>query len=217
MKVLVVTLVVLIPLSMKAQSSSANDMDELKAQVKAQQKLLEKQQAQIQNLESALATQQKMLLQVTHGGTHPPAVVPAVDGTVDLETRAEGLKAPQGEGPASGPETLSPEAEKVPEQATPQQAAPITQSASTVITCVSKQGERQVCKADTAAGVALLRSTGDSTCLLGKTWGYDSAGLWASDGCGGEFAIGGTREASGLSQFVGMFEPYGQLRTHFAD
>ena len=43
--------------------------------------------------------------------------------------------------------------------------------------CVSKKGERQVCAADTAAGVALLRSTGESSCLLGKTWGYDDAGV----------------------------------------
>jgi hypothetical protein len=52
-----------------------------------------------------------------------------------------------------------------------------TRSASTVITCLSKQGERLVYKADTAAGVALLRSTGDSSCLLGKTWGYDGRPL----------------------------------------
>jgi hypothetical protein len=73
-----------------------------------------------------------------------------------------------------------------------------------------------VCKADTAAGVALLRSTGDSTYLLGKSRGYDDAGVWVWDGCAGEFAVGGTREASGLSKFVGMLEPYGQLRTHLA-
>jgi predicted porin len=96
------------------------------------------------------------------------------------------------------------------------QQAPAGQSASTIITCISKQGERQVCKADTAAGVALLHSTGESECLLGKTWGYDDAGVWVSNGCGGEFVLGGTREASGASNFVGMFEPYGQLRTHFA-
>jgi len=96
------------------------------------------------------------------------------------------------------------------------QQAPTSQSTTSVITCVSKKGERQVCKADTAAGVALLHSTGDSTCLLGKNWGYDDAGIWVSDGCGGEFAVGGTKEASGASNFVGMFEPYGQLRTHFA-
>ncbi len=96
------------------------------------------------------------------------------------------------------------------------QQAPASQSVAQVIPCVSKPGERQVCAADTAAGVALLRSTGDASCLLGKTWGYDNAGVWVSDGCGGEFAVGGTSEASGGSDFVGTFEPYGQWRNHLA-
>jgi predicted porin len=96
------------------------------------------------------------------------------------------------------------------------QQAPVNQSVTSVISCLSKKGERQVCKADTAAGVALLHSTGDSDCLLGKNWGYDDAGVWVSDGCGGEFVVGGSKEASGMSNFVGMFEPYGQLRVHFA-
>ena len=96
------------------------------------------------------------------------------------------------------------------------QQAPANQSAPQVISCVSTKGQRQVCTADTAAGVALLRSTGESSCLLGKTWGYDDAGVWVFDGCGGEFALGSTGEASGASDFVGTFEPYGQLRTHLA-
>ena len=96
------------------------------------------------------------------------------------------------------------------------QQSPASQTMPTVITCTSAKGERQVCKADTTAGVALLRSTGESNCLLGNTWGYDSAGVWVSDGCGGEFALGGTKEATGASDFVGMFEAYGQLRTHLA-
>jgi predicted porin len=96
------------------------------------------------------------------------------------------------------------------------QQAPASQSVPTVITCISKPGERQVCKADTSAGVALLRSTGDSNCLLGKSWGYDDSGIWVSDGCGGEFAAGSTKEANGGSSFVGMFEAYGQLRAHLA-
>jgi len=62
----------------------------------------------------------------------------------------------------------------------------------------------------------LLRSTGESSCLLGKTWGYDDAGIWVFDGCGGEFAVGSTSETSGGSDFIGTFEPYGQLRTHLA-
>ncbi len=96
------------------------------------------------------------------------------------------------------------------------QPAPTSQSAKTVITCTSRQGERQVCKADTSAGVALLLSTGESSCLLGKNWGYDSVGIWVSEGCGGEFAVGSAREASGGSNFVGLFEAYGQLRTQLA-
>ena len=74
----------------------------------------------------------------------------------------------------------------------------------------------QVCAADTAAGVALLRSTGTASCLLGKTWGYDDKGIWVFDGCGGEFALGSTHEASGGKEFLGTFEPYGQWRTHLA-
>ena len=80
------------------------------------------------------------------------------------------------------------------------QQAPPSQTMPTVITCTSTKGERQVCKADTTAGVALLRSTGESNCLLGNTWGYDSAGVWVSNGCGGEFALGSTKEATGGRQ-----------------
>src|SRR6187200_1456636 len=46
----------------------------------------------------------------------------------------------------------------VPESAVAQQT-PATQSLPQVVSCVAKKGERQVCAADTAAGVALLRST----------------------------------------------------------
>jgi predicted porin len=95
------------------------------------------------------------------------------------------------------------------------QQAPAGQTTPTVITCISKQGERQVCKADTTAGVVLVRSIGESECLLGKNWGYDDTGVWVANGCGGEFGVG-KQEPSGASKFVGMFEPYGSLRTHLA-
>jgi hypothetical protein len=58
------------------------------------------------------------------------------------------------------------------------------------ITCESKPGAREHCAVNTSAGVALLRSFGDSPCLLGKTWGYDDTGIWVSDGCSGEFFAG---------------------------
>lgn len=58
------------------------------------------------------------------------------------------------------------------------------------VTCVSKPGERQHCPADTSGGVAIVESRGEAACLLGRTWGYDDAGVWVSDGCSGEFQLG---------------------------
>ena len=57
------------------------------------------------------------------------------------------------------------------------------------VTCSSQPGERQHCAADTPAGVLLARTTGTAACLLGKSWGYDDAGIWVMDGCGGEFVV----------------------------
>src|SRR6516225_5207846 len=92
---LVIALVVVIPVSMKAQSSSVSEIDELKAQMKAQQKLLREQQAEIQTLKSALATQQKMLVEVVHSGQNLPAWAPAVHRTVEVKTEADRVEAPQ--------------------------------------------------------------------------------------------------------------------------
>lgn len=63
-------------------------------------------------------------------------------------------------------------------------ASPVT------VVCSSELGGRNVCPANTSAGVALVRSTGSAACLLGKTWGYDDRGIWVSDGCSGEFYAG---------------------------
>ena len=73
----------------------------------------------------------------------------------------------------------------------PFQHAPSAQEpAGATVVCASRPGERIHCPADTSAGVALIRSTGESACLLGKTWGYDDKGIWVSDGCTGEFVVG---------------------------
>jgi len=70
----------------------------------------------------------------------------------------------------------------------------IAQSPQPSLTCSSKPGERTECRADTSAGVALLRSTGEAPCLLGKTWGYEQTNVWVSDGCSGEFVTGAAIE-----------------------
>ena len=59
-----------------------------------------------------------------------------------------------------------------------------------VVTCSSKLGERVTCPADTSKGVALAKSSGESACLLGKTWGYDDQGIWVADGCSAQFVVG---------------------------
>lgn len=35
----------------------------------------------------------------------------------------------------------------------------------------------------------MRQSTGSAACLLGKTWGYDDAGVWVMDGCGADFLV----------------------------
>src|SRR4029450_832137 len=62
------------------------------------------------------------------------------------------------------------------------------------VTCASKIGERQSCPADTSNGVILAKSSGESACLLGKTWGYDDRSIWVADGCVGEFVVKGLLE-----------------------
>jgi hypothetical protein len=64
-------------------------------------------------------------------------------------------------------------------------------NADSAISCASKLGGRTQCPADTSHGVVLRRSSGEAACLLGKTWGYDDQGVWVSDGCVGEFLVGG--------------------------
>ncbi len=70
------------------------------------------------------------------------------------------------------------------------QSAARSQAAGSVVACASKAGERQTCAADASQGATLVKSNGAGACLLGKTWGYDDADIWVSDGCSGEFSVG---------------------------
>ena len=42
----------------------------------------------------------------------------------------------------------------------------------------------------------MRQSTGTAACLLGKTWGYDDAGVWVMDGCGADFLVMQTQSPS---------------------
>ena len=69
-------------------------------------------------------------------------------------------------------------------------AVPALGADETLLTCKSDDGARRHCLGYTGAGVALRQSTGTASCLLGRNWGYDASGVWVTEGCGGEFALG---------------------------
>ena len=64
------------------------------------------------------------------------------------------------------------------------------------INCTSTAGQRQHCAANTSSGILMRQSTGTAACLLGKTWGYDDAGVWVMDGCGADFLVMQTQAPS---------------------
>jgi Protein of unknown function (DUF3011) len=77
------------------------------------------------------------------------------------------------------------------QQAAPQVVAmPSTERVPTVM-CESTDGRRNHCAVTTANGVRLLRQTSDANCVFNSTWGVDGNGIWVTNGCRGEFALGG--------------------------
>lgn len=70
---------------------------------------------------------------------------------------------------------------------------------TTTVTCSSSDAARQHCAANTSAGVLMVRTIGSAACLLGKTWGYDDAGVWVLDGCSAEFIVKGATAGAPLA------------------
>ncbi|WP_396617229.1 DUF3011 domain-containing protein [Lysobacter soli] len=59
------------------------------------------------------------------------------------------------------------------------------------VRCDSNDNRLQRCAADTRGGVRLLRQVSKSSCVEGRSWGYDRSGIWVNNGCRAEFALGG--------------------------
>jgi hypothetical protein len=79
-------------------------------------------------------------------------------------------------------------------------AAHVANASSETIACRTESDERVHCAADVSGGVSLLRSTGSGQCLLGRSWGYDSEGVWVSERCGGEFTLGQSTHTSAAAK-----------------
>jgi len=59
--------------------------------------------------------------------------------------------------------------------------------------CESENKRYQFCPADTRRGVRLVRVLSDTSCIQGRSWGYDRRGIWVNYGCRAEFELGGVR------------------------
>lgn len=61
---------------------------------------------------------------------------------------------------------------------------------SRTVVCESDFSGRHNCAAETSGGIQLSRQLSKTNCVLNKTWGYDSRGIWVSKGCRAEFLLG---------------------------
>src|SRR5690348_9983667 len=55
---------------------------------------------------------------------------------------------------------------------------PATAAAFQEFYCASDDGRRHYCNADTRGGVRLVRQRSGSSCVQGRSWGYDRRGVW---------------------------------------
>jgi hypothetical protein len=60
------------------------------------------------------------------------------------------------------------------------------------ITCASDDGGRHFCRIQTGGGVRLVNQRSSSACIQGRTWGYDSQGIWVDHGCRADFVVMGS-------------------------
>jgi hypothetical protein len=72
------------------------------------------------------------------------------------------------------------------------------------IYCESRDYHRNYCPAgQRVTAASLVEQQSRSACIQGRTWGFDSGGIWVTQGCSGEFEFrraGGNRPDRGMQQ-----------------
>ena len=58
------------------------------------------------------------------------------------------------------------------------------------VRCESRQGSRNFCRIPLGAQVRLVRQLSRTACVRGRSWYATSSGIWVSNGCRADFAIG---------------------------
>ncbi len=66
---------------------------------------------------------------------------------------------------------------------------PPINSNGNIVRCESRDGQQQVCNANTRYGVRLSRQLSRTACVEGQNWGTDRNGIWVSSGCRAEFEL----------------------------
>jgi hypothetical protein len=69
-------------------------------------------------------------------------------------------------------------------------------SGDELVRCESSSRETVRCGADTRGGVVLQRQLSRAGCWYDETWGFDARGIWVSNGCRADFALGRTTATS---------------------
>ena len=57
------------------------------------------------------------------------------------------------------------------------------------ITCESKDKRYNYCRVRVRDDVQLVRQRSSAACSFGRSWGYDSRGVWVDRGCRADFAV----------------------------
>ena len=58
------------------------------------------------------------------------------------------------------------------------------------IYCASDDGRRHTCPVNTGGGVRLVNQKSGSTCVQGRTWGFNRNSIWVDRGCRADFEVG---------------------------
>lgn len=68
--------------------------------------------------------------------------------------------------------------------------APRHAAAQTLVTCESRDGDREICRVDTRGGVSIRQQLSATNCVAGRNWGYSRSAIWVDDGCRAQFVVG---------------------------
>ncbi len=64
---------------------------------------------------------------------------------------------------------------------------------SRTVRCESINSRQVLCRVNTQGGVRIVRQISHTSCIRGRTWNYDSRGIWVSRGCRADFAVNSGR------------------------